>query len=99
MDGEDLVTITVEIAGRTFPLKVKQEDEPSIREIVKGVNDKFKHFQRTYKSKGKLDCLCMTALTYAVEFQKLQHSTNQNALVNSKLAHLEDFFDQALASL
>ncbi len=97
MDGKDLVNITVVIAGRHFPLKVRNEEEPSIKEIAKDVNDKVKHFQLTYKNKDKLDCLCMAALTYAVELQKEKlSSSDQDISIRSKLAHLEEFVDKML---
>ena len=97
MNGEDLVNITVVIAGRHFPLKVRDTDEPSVREIAKDVNEKIKQFQQTYKNKDKLDCLCMTALTYAVELQKEKlASSDQDISIRTKLAHLEESVDRVL---
>ena len=96
MDGQELVNITVLIAGRPFPLKVRKVDEPTIRQIAKDVNDKINHFQLTYKNKDKQDCLCMAALTYAVELQKVKLVANQGSVVESKLSALESILDQML---
>ena len=96
MEEQDLVNITVLIAGRPFPLKVRKVDEPTIRQIAKDVNDKINHFQITYKNKDKQDCLCMAALTYAVELQKQKIAANQESMLQSKLSGLETLLDQLL---
>ena len=98
MDGQDLVNITVMIAGRPFPLKVKKVDESSIRQIAVEVNDKIKQFQLTYKNKDKLDWLCMAALTYAVDLQKIRLENSEDNAINHKLSHLEYLLDQMIPS-
>jgi len=45
MEEKDMTNITVLIAGRPYPLKVKVGDEDAIREIVKNVNEKVNRFQ------------------------------------------------------
>lgn len=69
-DQQDMVSITVLIAGRPYPLKIKAGDEPSIRKIVKDINDTVNRFQLQYTTKDKQDCLAMVALTFAVDSQK-----------------------------
>ena len=70
MDGT--TNITVLIAGRPYPLKIKEGDEPIIRRIVKEVNDKITLFQNTYPRKDRQDHLSMALLTYAVDAHKAQ---------------------------
>jgi len=41
MEGQDTLNITVLIAGRPYPLKIKAGDEHTIRKIVKDVNEKI----------------------------------------------------------
>lgn len=96
MDGQDLVNITVMIAGRPFPLKIRKSDESAIRQIAVEVNDKIKQFQLTYKNKDKQDWLCMTALTYAVDLQKLKFESQQDQSIPHQLAHLEYLLDQMI---
>lgn len=62
--------INVMIAGRSYPLRIKSEDEVAIRRIVDEINEKIKEFQLTYKNRDKQDCLSMALLTYAVESHK-----------------------------
>ena len=56
MEGQDTLNITVLIAGRPYPLRIKAGDEHTIRKIVKDVNEKINKFQLTYIKKDKQDC-------------------------------------------
>jgi cell division protein ZapA len=101
MDGQDTKSITVLIAGRPYPLKIKAEDEPAIRKIVKDVNEKINRFQLTYSNKDKQDCLSMTVLTYAVDLHKatLEQSVqveNPETVLSEKLSSLENLLDKLL---
>ena len=71
MDNEnDMISITVLIAGRPYPLRINKADEPSIRTIVKEINNQVNNFQLKYTTKDKQDCLSMAALTYAADLAK-----------------------------
>ncbi|MEM7102225.1 MAG: cell division protein ZapA [Bacteroidota bacterium] len=94
MDSKESMNITVLIAGRPYPLKIKVSDEAVIRKIVKEINEKVNNFQLTYKQKDKQDCLAMALLTYAVDLQKANHS-RMDADFSQKLDHL----DQLLSSV
>ncbi len=100
MSGQETKQITVLIAGRPYPLKVKEGDEPTIRRIVKEVNEKINRFQLTYTNKDKQDCLSMAILTYAVDLHKAQQSqasTPSNNNVDTKLTKLDALLDQLLS--
>ena len=73
--------ITVIIAGRPYPLKIKEGDEPIIRRIVKEVNDKIALFQNTYPRKDRQDWMSMALLTTAVDLHKAQATLAQPAPV------------------
>jgi len=90
MDGKH---ITVVIASRPYPLKVKEDDEVAIRKIIKEINEKVNHFQLTYTNKDKQDCLSMALLTYAVDLYRSKISTAQDAVLTTKLANLEQILD------
>jgi cell division protein ZapA (FtsZ GTPase activity inhibitor) len=96
---EGSTNITVIIAGRPYPLKVKEGDEPIIRRIVKEVNDKITLYQTTYPRKDRQDWLTMALLTFAVDL----HKTQQVAAVSTEPvdAHFSDrlsIIDDALAN-
>jgi len=96
MDNASL-NITVLIAGRPYPLKIKASDEEVIQTLVKGINSKVKTFQDTYPQKDKQDCLAMAVLTYAVELQKAKQ-TGINSSIDDKLDGLNNLLDVALSS-
>lgn len=94
MDGQETKNITVVIASRPYPLKVKEEDEAAIRKIIKEINDKVNRFQLTYTNKDKQDCLAMAVLTYAVDLYKTQQNTVEDGILASKLAKIDTLLDQ-----
>ncbi len=98
MDGKDLVNITVLIAGRPYPLKIKSTDEPAIRRIVKEVNEKINHFQLTYNKKDKQDCLSMALLTYAVDLHKSQQESeiSEEAELSTRIQQLDELVSAML---
>jgi len=88
MDDKEALNITVLIAGRSYPLKIKASDEHTIRKIVKEVNEKVSSFQLTYSQKDKQDCLSMALLTYAVELQKARQSKIDKDVAD-KIHHID----------
>jgi len=93
MDDQETKNITVVIAGRPYPLKIKGEDEPAIRKIVKEVNEKINKFQLTYTRKDKQDCLSMALLTYAVDLFKAQQNQTRDTIIASRLSQLDQLLD------
>ena len=100
MDEQEMTNITVLIAGRPYPLKVKVGDEDAIRKIVKDVNEKVNRFQLTYTKKDKQDCLSMALLTYAVDLHKATtgegRSTNSDPMLSEKINQLDELLDHLL---
>lgn len=98
METQDTKNITVVIAGRPYPLKIKESDEPVIRKIVNEVNDKLSRFQLTYSNKDKQDCLSMALLTYAVDLHKAQQTLppDEDSAVAEKLSQVTALLDKLL---
>ncbi len=63
------VSIKVLIAGRTYPLTVKQEDEQMVQDAAKMISDKVKEMEQNYAVRDKQDLLAMTALNLLVAQQ------------------------------
>lgn len=72
MERSELISLTVTVANRPYPLKVQPSDESTIRLIVKELNDKVNQFQQQYPHRDKQDILSMTLLTYAFDLHKAQ---------------------------
>jgi cell division protein ZapA len=100
MEEKDMTNITVLIAGRPYPLKVKVGDEDAIRQIVKDVNEKINRFQLTYNKKDKQDCLSMSLLTYAVDLHKSKTGNNDtpsfDPVISNKINQLDELLDHLL---
>ena len=69
---KELVSLTVSIAGRPYPLKVKEGEDEVVRTVVDKLNVKIEDLQKSYPRQDKLDYLSMTLLTYAVDLDKKQ---------------------------
>lgn len=95
MQADETKNITVVIAGRPYPLKIKVSDESSIRKIVKEVNDRINQFQQSYSQRDKQDCLSMAILTYAVEMHRGVLAPQNDEAIHSCL----DLADSLLHSL
>ncbi len=94
--SEALISMSVMIAGRSYPLRVKEADAQSIQEVVDELNEKIKDFQLTYINKDKQDCLAMALLTYAVDLQKTKQSDTDDTSISAKIDHLEKMIDGVL---
>ncbi len=69
---DSMKSIEVTISGRSFPLKVTEQEESLVVQVIDEINDKVRNLQATYHQKDKQDCLSMALLTYAVENAKLK---------------------------
>ncbi|MBA3972359.1 MAG: cell division protein ZapA [Bacteroidetes bacterium] len=56
------ISLKILIAGRTYPLTIKKEDEPSVQYAAKMINEKVKEFEQNYSVRDKQDLLAMSAL-------------------------------------
>jgi cell division protein ZapA len=67
MSNTELININLLIAGRSYPLKIKPEEEELVRLASKRLNEKVLEFQEQYAAKDKQDYLAMCALMSEVE--------------------------------
>lgn len=98
MAEENMIKITVIIAGRPYPLRIKAADEPAVRKIVKEVNDKITTFQSAYQGRDKQDGLSMTILTYAFDLYKLRQDkplVNEPG-IDTHLDRIDEILEQLL---
>lgn len=65
----DKVSLKIVIAGRTYPLTIKGEEEIAIREAAERINTNIQKLQGTYAVKDMQDLLAMTALQMAVQLK------------------------------
>ncbi len=88
---EELIPVNLWLAGRSYRLKIRQEDEQAIRQAVKIVSDKINEFRNMFAAKDDQDFLAMCLLMYASEqaISKDNLNTNNKTLVNNLIAQIE----------
>jgi cell division protein ZapA (FtsZ GTPase activity inhibitor) len=90
------LSIKVSIAGRTYPLTIKREEEELIRKAAKEVDDNVRTLQQTYAVKDKQDLLAMAALQMATNALKFSKKEDDTALT-SRLDQLDSALNDYLS--
>lgn len=80
---QELVAIQVDIAGKSFPLKVNVAEKQEVIEVVDALNQRLQHFQAQFPRQDKVDYLSMALLTYASDLRK---AANTDAIATSTVA-------------
>jgi cell division protein ZapA (FtsZ GTPase activity inhibitor) len=63
----DKISLKIIIAGRTYPLTIKKEEEAVIKAAAEKINSNIKKLQGSYAVKDMQDLLAMTSLQMAVQ--------------------------------
>lgn len=91
------VSISISIAGNTYPIKVKPEDEQNVTMAARLINDKIKVLKETYVVNDKRDLLAMCALQLASQNLQLENkSTSENTQLADRLVEMENFISDYL---
>lgn len=90
------LSIKIVIAGRTYPLTIKREEEEVIRKAAKEINDAVKVLQENYAVKDSQDLVSMAALQIATK-SVLEESPIDYSEINSELIKLSSKLDEHLS--
>ena len=60
------VSLKVLVAGRTYPLTVKEEEEQSVLNAASMINEKVKDLEKNYAIRDRQDLVAMAALNLLV---------------------------------
>ncbi len=90
------LSIKIKIADREYPMKVEPEEEERIRKAGKIVNEKIKLFRGQFGIDDKQDLLAMVAFDALVERLKKEGSSNDDGLLQEKLAGLNNLISQSI---
>lgn len=92
-------SIRVEIMGRTYPLRVREEDEALTREIASYVDGKMEAFRAQHAEQPPLTSAIITALALAEELYAVQRDKEQALnTVDANIEHLTEALEQALGA-
>lgn len=91
----DVRRITINIAGRTYPLNVPAAEEETLRRVGKQIETMIKDFEASFDVRDKQDALAMCALKLGTnaEVASLANSKNISAS-NEKVQHLNRLLDE-----
>lgn len=94
MEG-DLISIKVNIGGRSYPLRVHWKNEEQVRKAAKLINTKLENYMDKVSYKDHQDLLAFVALDFAVESIKLENKASGN---ESELANIVADLENLLSS-
>jgi cell division protein ZapA (FtsZ GTPase activity inhibitor) len=95
MAEDQLHTINVEVAGRSYPVFVSEEEEMTVRDLAANLNLEIEDLHKRYANKlSKADILAMLLLTYAKKHHDATASDAQNRL-SDKLDELYLMLEEA----
>lgn len=96
MAEEELISTSVSVCGRSYPIRVREGEVALIQSVAKMINEKIREFQSTYKKRDLQDCMAMTLLTYAMENAETSKSSVNDDFRN-QLNALNSYLDRQLA--
>ena len=96
--AQELININVIVADRPYRLKIKPQEEETVRQAAKSINDKLKEFSQQYGAKDKQDYLAMVTIMFAVEaLNARKKPVVEDPKVGEKLSALNTLLDNVLA--
>lgn len=67
MKENELIPITLWLAGRDYRIRIHPNDEEAIRKSIKIASDKLQELRQSYSGKDEQDFLAMCLIMYATE--------------------------------
>ena len=93
---QNLISISIPVGDRSYRLKIKAEDEETVRKMAGDMNDQLNQLKSQYPGKDMQDYLAMTLLSFVTE----EHSSNAQVVadLNTKtfLSRIEEFIENGL---
>jgi len=92
-DAEGTILINIWLAGRSYPIRIKPEEESAVRKAVKLADQRVNEMRTHYAGKDDQDFMAMTLLSMAAD--SAIESFN-NPLMNDELNKLSQKIDRVL---
>jgi cell division protein ZapA len=96
--GDEKFLLTLEIAGRRYPLKIKKSDEQAFRDAAKKINTKINQYRVAYGGESSnmttQDFMAMTAIQALAENFSLGDKNNTKPFedkIDSLISELDDY--------
>ena len=88
------VSLKVTIAGRTYPLNIKEGEKDGVIAAVSDINKSIENLKKNYAVKDPQDLIAMTALQLV-----MKSDSNAKVTVTDKSGNSMDAIEKALADL
>jgi len=96
--GDEKFLLTLEIAGKRYPLKIKRSEEQAFRDAAKKINTKVNQYRVAYggenSSMTTQDYMAMTAIQALAENFSLGDTNNTKPFedkIDSLISELDDY--------
>ncbi len=88
---EDLIPVTLWIAGRGYRIRIKKEDEAAVRLAVKIADERVNELRNSFAGKDDQDFIAMCLLMYATDQVTEANALNpvQKELVSTMSAKID----------
>ncbi len=93
---EAKLSIKINLADRTYPLKIAASDEEKIRAAVRHLNDKVAQYRQRYANHDLHDALAMAALQFVIRLLEQEEQQHNTGLVVQQLFDLDTQLAQYL---
>lgn len=91
------LSIKVMIADRQYPLKIKANDEETVRKAAWKVNERLKEYGEKFAVADRQDALAMIALEFTTEyFSELEKGAGLDPAAENLIQDIENKLDQVL---
>lgn len=94
--SDDLISITVWLAGRSYRIRIKPHEEEIVRKAVKLADEKIMELKQHYAGKDDQDFLAMCLLSYAADGAI---DSAHNPVVQDELTNMIRKIDSAIVRI
>lgn len=89
--------VKINIAGRQYPLNVREEEEEAVRNAGKEINRLIQEFEERYAVTDKQDAISMVALQMASKLNIMkQKGEGSSTIANERVIALTEFIEREL---
>ncbi len=90
----EVIRITINIAGRMYPLNVPAAEEETLRKVGKQIENMIKDFEQNFNVRDKQDALAMCALKLGTNAEVASFTNEKNIkLSNERLMKLSQILE------
>ena len=90
---ENLVPVTLWLAGRSYRIRINPDDEKSVLQAVKLADEKINEMRNHYAGKDDQDFLAMVLLSYAID---ITEKASNDPVIQDELNELVKKIDSFL---